>query len=273
MSESPLPPPDPIVPHLGPPGIPVAVHAALWSTQVLAGRLDSAELPDRAASAVEAVTPGAVSLLSETMTAWRDVGEQVVLPVHPRPGRPGTFPVGVQALGASMAPDAVGVLLAPSLGDAFVLHLTPFGHALDGGWLLDAERLPSNPVPHHRIEAVDLRTAQRSFATALRGGLEVLEARGGSPVWAGQRTGGPEVSTAGDLPAGLDGEVLDLLERAAAVAALTTDGLSTHTTHAALTETRHRAMSHLHHAALDALEAGALAAARGLRQPGRSGRA
>ena len=39
MSTPPLPPPAPVVPHLGPPGLPVAVTAALWSTELLAGRV------------------------------------------------------------------------------------------------------------------------------------------------------------------------------------------------------------------------------------------
>ncbi|WP_141494548.1 hypothetical protein [Kytococcus schroeteri] len=264
-------PPAPIVPRLGPPGLPVVVTAALWSTAMLRGKLDPDDLTDRAAQAVEAVTPAAAHFLGTTVATWRDVGEQTVLAVLPRPGRPGRFPVGPQALGASMADGAVGVLLAPLLGEGVVLRLEPFGHALDGGWLLDVEPIACTPVPAPRLEAVDLRGTQRALAEATRRGLEVLEPLGDMPVWAGQRAGGPAVSTAGDLPPGIEPEVLDLLERAAVVATLTTEGRDTHAVHGEATRARHEAMARLHHAALDALEEGTLVAGRGLRRKASGG--
>lgn len=264
MSSAPLPPPDPIVPQLGPDGLPVAVQAALWCTELLHGRLEAAELVDHAFAAADAVTPSASQQVPRVVAAWRDTGERLVLAALPRPGRPGTFPVGAQGLGAAMDLQAVGVLLAPSLGEGLVLRMTPFGHALDGGWLLDAEPVDCPPVPARRLEALDLRTAQRAFTAGVARGVDLLEGLAASPVWTGHRSGGPAVSTAGDLPSGVDASVLDLLERASAVAAMTTQGRDTHAAHARVTARRHEALAALHRVALDTLEAGSLAAAGAL---------
>lgn len=264
MSTPPLPPPAPVVPHLGPPGLPVAVTAALWSTELLAGRVPVDAVVDRAAGPADSVTPELVETLTVSVPAWGEVGERVVVPLLPRPGRAGLLPVGPEALGAGTAPSSVGVLVAPSLGEGFVLHLTPFGHALDGGWLLDAERVACRPVPHHAVEQAGLRAAQRGLAAAVRSGIELLETLGAPPVWAGERAGGHGAWSAAELPRRVPPEVLDLLERAAAVAAMTTEGRETHAAVGAATAGRHRALTELHHAALDALEAGSLSAARGL---------
>ncbi len=264
-----LPPVAPIVPQLGPLGLPVAVRAALWCTHALAGRVDPVDLPEHAAAGLDAVSPAAADALSTSVSAWRDVGERVVLAALPRPGRPGQLPVGAAALGAATSPGSVGLLLAPTLGDAFVLHLEAFGHGggdgSDGGWLLHAERVACDPVPAPLLERMDLRTATRALAAATRQAAGTLEDLAAPPVWTGTRAGGLAVSTASDLPPGLSGEVVDLLERAAAVAAMTALGQDTHAVHGHATAGRRAALLPAHYAALDALEAGSLAAATALR--------
>ena len=226
--------------------------------------VDKDKNPQWRPATLEEVTPELVEALTVSVPTWGEVGERLVVPLLPRPGRAGLLPVGPEALGAGTAPSSVGVLVAPSLGEGFVLHLTPFGHILDGGWLLDAERVACRPVPHHALEQVGLRAAQRGLAAAVRSGTELLETLGAPPVWAGERAGGHTAGSAAELPRRVPPEVLDLLERAAAVAAMTTEGRETHAALGAATAGRHRALTELHHAALDALEAGSLSAARGL---------
>lgn len=256
--------PTSLLPHLGPPGLPVASCAALWATDVLAGRTPPEEWPDRLPETLDAVTPELAARSPELLAAWRDLGEHQVIAALPSPGRPGLVPLG-RALIEAGSSAAVGVLVAPSLGDGLVLLASEFGTSQDGGVLLDAVRVDCPPVPAARVEMHDRRSVQRTLTEALRAGTEHLESIAAPPVWTGAGAGGLAPSSSPELPAGVPGEMVDLLERAAVVAAATTAGLATTSASLASTTGRARSLNRLRDAALDALEGATMAAGRSLR--------
>ncbi len=197
--------------------LPLSVRAALWLTAALAGRTD----PSTAHRAIRrGVTDSAGT--QPGPGSWPADGERVVLPALPRPGAPaGMPPAPAAALAAAVA--AGECLVAATTGGLLVPEVTPFGPAGDRGLLVDWRVHPADPVPPHRLEAIDAADLARRLADAVRAATGRLEAAGGIP-W---RAPGPARGDGGSavLPTGLPARPLHLLLRAADLRSVARAGL------------------------------------------------
>ena len=217
--------------------LPASVRVALWGTAVLGGRLPSEELARRALPDVDACAG-----LVEAFELWAALGEQVALAALPRPGDFSGMPrAGSEAVDAATL--AQECALVPGVGGLLVPQISSFGPVGDQGWSATWTAYPADPVPTHRIEALDLgqvelllrtelaelteelaRTGSAPFGGAARDGLAraragrgtrdaLLHARGGTGDWG--------------LPEGLPPRALRVIDLAGTVLRLTDVGLDT----------------------------------------------
>jgi len=200
--------------------LPLSVRAALWLTAAAGGRVD----PDRAARAalvgvdeVTGVVPGPAS--------WPPTGETLVVPALPRPGAIGGMPrTAPETLGAAV--DAGECLVAATTGGLLVPELSEYGPAGDVGVLCTWTAFDAEPLPLHRVHALDTGELARSLTQAIAEATARLEAVGGIPWRASQTHPAPHSERSAALPPGLPPRATQLLLRAAEVRTLAQDGLA-----------------------------------------------
>jgi hypothetical protein len=163
----------------GMPELPASVRIALWVT---AAWHDGSPLD----SAVESALPDvdAVGSGIRTMDLWRDLGERTVLVALPTSGDPSSLPrCGSNALAAAL--EAEECVVAPGLGAMLVPSWSTFGApgatGPDVGTRLDWTAYDCDPVPTHRVEALDPRETIRLLTGGVLEASEQLEALGGQP--------------------------------------------------------------------------------------------
>lgn len=207
--------------------LPASVRVALWSTEVLAGRLPASELPRRALPDVDECVG-----LVEPVSLWADLGEQVVLVALPRPGDLSGMPRGASAL-LDAATQAQECAFVPGVGGAIVPELSTFGPPGDEGWLCRWERFDADPVEVHRLEALDLGQSELALRQDLAEMTQALAGlSAGAPLFgpAAEEVASRARSTtrggpAWGLPEGLPRRAAGLISLAGTVLALADAGL------------------------------------------------
>lgn len=206
--------------------LPAGVRVALWGTLVLTGRLPVAELPARALPDLDDCRG-----LVEQVDVWAALGERVLLVALPRPGDLTGMPHGPADLhgAASRAQECVYV---PGLGGALVPELSTYGPPGDEGWTVTWTAYPADPVPTHRVEALDLGQTELSLRTELAALTEQLAAAGAPPFGAAAQRGMGRARAAQEggrwgLPEGLPPRAVRVLDLAGTVLQLADVGLDT----------------------------------------------
>jgi hypothetical protein len=159
--------------------LPASVRLALWTTAAWAG---GSELESAIASALPDVDHVAGDL--DRLATWRDLGERALLVALPSPGdltgMPGA-PVDVQGAAAA----AGECVYVPGVGGVLVPTITAYGletgSALDSGTRVDWRAHNADPVPRHRIEALDTSQLERQLREELADATEALDQVGGRP--------------------------------------------------------------------------------------------
>lgn len=165
--------------------LPASVRVALWGTAALAGRVPVEEVRGRALPDLDECTG-----LFEQLVLWRDLGERVVLVALPRAGDVTGLPRGGPELLAA-ATRAQECVLVLGLGGALVPQLEQFGPPGDQGWSVHWEPFAADPLPTHRVEALDLGQVELGLRSRLAEQTAALAAVGGAPFG-----GGADVSSA-----------------------------------------------------------------------------
>lgn len=243
--------------------LPASIRVALWSTQVLAGRVAAADLPRLALPDLDECTG-----LRETVELWASLGERVVLAALPRPGDLTGLPAGPVDL-VRAATEAEECVYVPGVGGALVPTLARFGPVGDQGWLASWTAYPAGPVPTHRIEALDLGHIERALRTELGELTEQLLRTGAPPFGRSAENGAARAravrSGAGAwaLPDGLPPRALRVIDLAGTVLALAEASLDPQLESVDAASTSHRALllRRLRDHALTALADGTNAAA------------
>lgn len=205
--------------------LPAGVRVALWGTGVLQGRVPVDELPRRALPDVDEV-----SGLVEGMRLWASLGERAVLVALPRPGDVAGMPRGPVEL-VDAATRAQECVFVPQLGGALVPTLETFGPEGDQGWSARWTAYPAEPVPTHRIEALDLGQIELGLRTALAGSTEELLRAGAPPFGPHADRGAARARAVRDgagswgLPDGLPPRALRAIDLAGTVLRLADAGL------------------------------------------------
>lgn len=205
------------------PELPASVRIALWVTSAWARgeTLDSAiesALPD-----IDAVGSGV-----HTLDLWHDLGERTVLVSLPTSGDITSLPSsGADARAAAV--DAEECLVAPGLGALLVPTWSAFGApgatGADTGTRLDWTAYDCDPVPVHRVEALDPRESTRLLTTTVLEMTARLDALGGQPFDAvSAREAVPRAGTWA-LPDELPGQALRAITFAAAISTAAAAGL------------------------------------------------
>jgi hypothetical protein len=199
------------------PELPASVRLALWATAAWtaggdAERALAAALPD-----IDHVA-GDLGHLS----LWRDLGERALLVALPAPGDLSGVPgAGAEAQGA--AAEAGECVFVPGVGGMLVPTVAVFGPSsgsrLDTGTRVDWRAFDSDPVPRHRVEALEPSQLERHLRQELFEATEALERLGGQP-FAG--TAAREVADAAlgadwGLPGGLPSRAQRVIAMAGAV--------------------------------------------------------
>lgn len=205
--------------------LPASIRVALWGTEVLAGRLPADDLPSLALPDLD-VSEG----LTEGIRLWASLGERVVLAALPRPGDLTGMPRGGSSF-VDAAVQAGECVFVPALGGALVPSLEPFGPRGDQGWIARWTAHPADPVPTHRVEALDLGQVELMLRAELAELTEALVGAGPVPFGAAADLGAARARAAQDrswswgLPEDLPPRAVRVVELAGTVLALADAGL------------------------------------------------
>lgn len=161
------------------PELPASVRLALWTTAAW-----SSGSPLEAA--IEAALPDVDHVAGDLgrLELWRDLGERALLVALPAPGDltgvPGARP---EALGAAAA--AGECVFVPGVGGLIVPTVASFGtatgSALDTGTRVDWKAYDADPVPRHRVEALEPSQLERHLRVELLEVIDALDTVGGQP--------------------------------------------------------------------------------------------
>lgn len=205
--------------------LPAGVRVSLWGTVVLGGRLPAAELPRHALPDLDECAG-----LVEMVELWAALGERVLLVALPRPGDVSGMPRGTVEL-VDAATRAQECVFVPGVGGALVPTLEPFGPEGDRGWIARWTAYPAEPVPTHRIEALDLGQTELVLRTQLDELTERLLRAGAPPFGPAAQRGAARARAVRDgggrwgLPDGLPARALRVLDLAGTVLRLADAGL------------------------------------------------
>jgi hypothetical protein len=207
----------------------------------------------------------------DRLTLWHELGEQALLVALPSPGDLSGMP-GAPAPAQAIAAEVGECVFVPGVGGMLVPSMSSYGSgsggSLDLGTRVDWTAYDADPVPRHRLEALEPSQLERHLREAIATATASLDAMGGQPFSApaareladaalGGRWGLPP-----DLPAraarviGLAGTVSQVVD----VALEAGDGALTASTAAA----RHTVLLRLRRAADEALAAATNAACAAL---------
>lgn len=205
------------------PELPASVRIALWVTSAWA-------IGESLESAIESALPDidAVGSGIHTLDLWHDLGERTVLVALPTSGDITSLPTcGEEAREAAV--EAEECLIAPGLGALLIPAMTTFGApgatGPDAGTRLDWTAHDCDPVPIHRVEALDPRESIRLLTTTVLEMTEQLDALGGQPFDAVSAREAMPRPGAWALPDQLPGQALRAITFAAAISAAAAAGL------------------------------------------------
>lgn len=155
------------------------MRLALWTTRAWAGGVSVSEAVARAMPDVDHVAGDL-----DRLTLWQELGEQALLVSLPAPGDLHGMPrASSAAQGAAAA--AGECVFVPGLGGVLVPTVSTFGSGVGGrpdvGTRVDWAAYDSEPVPRHRVEALDASQLERHLREELSAATADLEATGGQP--------------------------------------------------------------------------------------------
>lgn len=159
------------------PELPASVRVALWVTHAWA---TGAPLTDALRLALPDVdhTEGLV----EQVRVWRDLGEAALLVALPGPGDlaglPRCGPIATDA-----AVEAGEAIFVAGLGGMLVPTVSTFGSPGAQGLRIDWFEHDADPLPPHRVEALELSQLERHLRRQLLESIDELDRIGGTP-WA-----------------------------------------------------------------------------------------
>ncbi len=157
--------------------LPASVRIALWVTHAWSGATTLGDAVSRALPDVDH-TEGLVGQLD----LWHDLGESALLVALPGPGDTTGLPrSGPIATGAAV--EAGEALFVPALGGLLVPEHSTFGSAGAEGHRVDWMAHDADPVPPHRLEALDPAQIERQLRRRMLAAIEELDDIGGTP-WA-----------------------------------------------------------------------------------------
>lgn len=161
------------------PTLPASVRLALWTTAAWAAGSD---LGAAVAEALPDVDHVGGDL--ERLVLWRELGEQALLVALPAPGDVTGMP-GAAPAAQGAAADSGECVFVPGLGGLLVPRLADFGPgrggSLDTGLRVDWTAYDADPVPRHRVEALETSQLERHLREAVAEASEGLERAGGQP--------------------------------------------------------------------------------------------
>lgn len=175
------------------PELPASVRLALWVTHAWT---DGAGRESLLEQTLARALPDAEYVAGDTqrLDLWHELGESALLVALPAPGDLGGMPsAGPDAVGAAAA--AGECVYVPVLGGMLVPTVTTFGaesaeaptgpvprgRSLDVGTRVDWTAYDSDPVPRHRVEALDAGQLERSLRELVAEATAGLERVGGRP--------------------------------------------------------------------------------------------
>jgi len=164
------------------PELPASVRLSLWTTHAWATGSPLEDAVRRALPDVDHVE-GDLDRLS----LWHDLGERALLVALPAPGDLVGMPRAAPEVLAAAA-DGGECVFVPALGGLLVPSISSFGNdargGLDVGTRVDWTAFDAEPVPQHRVEALEASQLERHLREELRTATEHLDALGGQPFGA-----------------------------------------------------------------------------------------
>ena len=200
------------------PVLPASVRLSLWTTAAWNGTGHDLEPLLRAALPDIDHVAGDLGRLE----LWRDLGERALLVALPAPGDLTGMPAASpDAQGAAAA--AGECVFVPSMGGLLVPTIADFGpgggSALDTGTRVDWRAFDADPVPQHRVEALEPSQLERHLRHELLRATEALEDLGGRPFAAEAAREVADAALGGEwgLPPGLPSRALRAITLAGSV--------------------------------------------------------
>lgn len=203
------------------PALPSSVRLALWVTSAWAGSLDLDEAVSRSFPDIDHVAGDL-----DRLELWQGLGEQALLVGLPAPGDLTGIPAAGE--GAAAAAAVGECVFVPGIGGMLVPNLSEFGSevsgaAVDSGTRIDWTAHDADPVPRHRVEALDASNLERHLREQLLEATGELDAMGGQPFGADAARGIADaaLSDRWGLPPGIPGRAQRVMVLSAAVGAIT----------------------------------------------------
>lgn len=159
------------------PELPASVRVAAWVTHAWAGGVTLTQAVERALPDVDH-TEGLV----EQLRLWHDLGEAAVLVALPGPGDLAGLP-RCGPVATDTAVEAGEALYVAGLGGLLVPSTSTFGSEGARGLRIDWMAHDADPVPPHRIEALEPSQLERHLRRTLLTAIDELDIIGGTP-WA-----------------------------------------------------------------------------------------
>jgi hypothetical protein len=162
------------------PVLPASVRLALWTTAAWNTRGGDVT------AAVAAALPDVDHVAGDLghLRVWQDLGERALLVALPAPGDLLGMPVAPAAAQGAAA-EAGECVFVPGVGGMLVPTVEVFGSgsgsALDSGTRVDWTAYDADPVPRHRVEALEPSQLERHLRVELIGTTEALDRVGGRP--------------------------------------------------------------------------------------------
>lgn len=223
--------------------LPASVRVAVWASAAFAGELPVADVGARALpdlDHVEGLTP--------LLRTWADLGERAVLVALPRSGDVVRMPrCGAELVAAAV--EAEEVVFVPGIGGAAVPSIGAYGPPQDLGWQAVWTPYDAEPMPVHRVHALDLSDVEIRLRQVLAALTEELAAVPGAPLGGSLLEGvaRDRLDHQWGMPSGLPRRSQRVIELAGSALALADVGRDTRmqTVDAASTGQRERIMARL----------------------------
>lgn len=207
------------------PELPASVRLALWTTAAWNGG-------SALESALTAALPDVDHVAGDLgrLELWRDLGERALLVALPAPGDLTGLPTAppdaqgaAAAAGECVFVPGVGGLLVPTIGT----YGRAGGTALDTGTRVDWTAYDADPVPRHRVEALEPSQLERHLRLELVEVTEALDRLGGQPFSPGAARDLAETALGGrwGLPDGVPARAQRVIALAGTVGQIVDVGL------------------------------------------------
>lgn len=185
------------------PELPASVRLSLWTTH---GWATGTPVERSIANALPDIDHVAGDL--DRLALWHDLGERALLVALPAPGDLVGMPgASVDAQAAAAA--GRECVFVPGLGGLLVPTISSYGSGAEGGLdvgtRVDWTAYDADPVPRHRVEALEASQLERHLRDEIRTATEAIDAIGAQPFGAAAARELAEAALGGrwGLPPGL----------------------------------------------------------------------